>query len=111
MYTADGTDALAAYEIEGHAMCGVPGGDIVCAGVSTLGMAALNTITDVCDLDDFVEYEYAEGYMKVVVDAARMDDRQRMQTQTVLKGMALNLESLARQYPDNVKLTYRRWQK
>ncbi len=96
---------ITGYTMKGHSFQGEPGSDIVCASASTLGLATLNTLTDVCDLEDKIDYEYGEGLIAVSIDYESLSSQERRDVNIVLEGFRLNIESLVDQYPDNISLT------
>ncbi len=96
---------ITGYTLTGHSYQGQPGSDIVCASASTLGLATLNTLTEVCGIEDKIDYEYGEGLIRVTINYDSLTDQERNDAEIVLKGFLLNIESLVRQYPDNISLT------
>lgn len=92
------------YTMSGHALSGEPGHDLVCASASTLGLAALNTLTDVCGLEDKTDYEYGDGYLAVHLDSSTCTDQEKEKAEIVFRGYMINIESLVRQYPENISL-------
>lgn len=100
----DKKDQIYQVLMEGHAYSGDEGHDLVCASASTLGLSALNILTEICDLEDYLDYEYGSGYLKIILDLQAMKANQIHDSQIVLKGFVLNIESLVRQYPENISL-------
>lgn len=98
---------IVGYRLTGHADQGKNGRDIVCAGVSTLSIAALNTLTDVCHLSEFVRYEVKDGFLSVHLSSSKLDAREMRDAQVALRGMELGLIDLAKQYPKAIKITYK----
>lgn len=95
-YTASGM--ISGFVVSGHSGYSESGSDIICAAVSSAVLMAANTLTDV---------------LGIAADAAVNDDGflcLRLQddpaeAQSVLKGLKLHLEGLAREYPKNIKVT------
>ena len=79
-----GINGLCGFEATGHSMSADSGEDIICAFVSSACLMAANTVTEIIGLD---------------CDA---------QSDDVLKGLRLHLTELSKQYPENIKVIYRR---
>lgn len=90
-------DLISGYEISGHSGSADYGEDIICASVSSAAYMAANTVTDVLFIN--AQIDVRDGYMKIVLDEKLSD------AQPVLKGLRLHLESLAGDYPQNIKVT------
>ncbi|MDY3052000.1 MAG: ribosomal-processing cysteine protease Prp [Ndongobacter sp.] len=100
-------DNVIGYRLTGHADQGPNGQDIVCAGVSTLSIAALNTLTDVCRLSEFVHYEVRDGFLSVHLNSSKLSAQEMHDAQIALRGMELAMIDLAKQYPKAIKITYK----
>ena len=85
------------FEISGHSGSADAGEDIICASVSSAVYMAANTVTDVLFIESEIEVD--DGYMKLVVS------EKLSEAQPILKGLRLHLESLAGDYPQNIKVT------
>lgn len=88
-------DSLTGFKITGHSGFAQNGEDIVCAAVSSAAYMAANTITDV--IGDNADIEVKDGYLSLVSDGYG-------ETQTILKGLELHLNSLAQDYPNYIKI-------
>lgn len=108
LVTSHGEGEYISYTLSGHAMYGEYGQDIVCAAVSVLALATLNYITEIFQLDGFVEYEIKDGYMKVELQDLGISKDQREIFHKLVAGLVINMESIASQYPDSLKLEFRR---
>lgn len=105
---AHANQLIVGYELNGHADSDEYGKDIVCASATTLALAAINTITDVCGIKDLDSCEAKSGHIQLRVNYERLTEREKHDSQVVLRGFEINIESLVRQYPENISLSYRR---
>lgn len=87
------------FSLDGHAGCGEEGEDLLCASVSSAAYMTANTITDVMQIHTPVEV--ADGHMRLA-----LPPQEAQRAQTVLKGFALHMASLAEDYPENIKVIY-----
>jgi len=85
------------FEISGHSGSAYAGEDIICASVSSAAYLTANTVTDVLFIKSYVKAE--DGYMKLVLK------EKLSEAQPILEGLKLHLESLAGEYPQNIKVT------
>jgi hypothetical protein len=95
-----GINGLCGFEAQGHSMSADSGEDIVCAFVSSACLMAANTVTEVIGLD--ADAQSDDGYLKLMI----MEDT--APAQGILEGLKLHLTELAKEYPDNIKVIYRR---
>ncbi len=87
----------------GHAMHSEAGTDIVCAGVSSLLYAVLNTLTEGLKLR--VHKRIADGRMVFrIID----EGWKSPSAQAVMKVALFGIRGLEREYPDHVSLEVRR---
>ncbi len=95
-----GINGLCGFEASGHALGGDAGEDVICAFVSSACLMAANTVTDVIGLDSDAQSD--DGYLKLMIleDASSAQD--------VLNGLKLHLTELQKDYPENIKVIYRR---
>ncbi len=94
-YTTD-DDLICGYRISGHSYSGREGEDAICAFVSSAAYMAVNTLTDVVGTQ--ADIEVKDGYMNLKVTS------ELSEAQQILEGLRLHLESLAGDYPDNIKV-------
>ena len=94
-----GVNGLCGFESTGHA-AEAEGESIICAFVSSACLMAANTVTEVLKLDCDAQSE--DGYLKLMIleDATPAQD--------ILNGFKLHMTELAKQYPENIKVIYRR---
>ena len=85
------------FEISGHSGSADKGEDIICASVSSAAYMAANTVTDVLFIKSCVKEH--DGKMKLIIK------EELSEAQPILKGLRLHLESLAGDYPKNIKVT------
>lgn len=97
------------FSIIGHADYKVHGEDIVCAAVSILGYTALNSLIDVCNLDEKeISYKIdAETGFLDVRTLINLEDQRLKNTQVVFKTLAVGIKLLIESYPKYVTLEYR----
>lgn len=95
-----GINGLCGFEAAGHAMGGDSGEDVICAFVSSACLMAVNAVTDVLNLD--CDAEADDGYLRLMIleNAAPAQD--------ILNGLKLHLTQLQKDYPENIKVIYRR---
>lgn len=86
--------------ISGHAYSGEPGFDLVCAGVSTLGYAVLNTLDykGAFKKPDCI-YEIDEGFIDIQVLSYQAD------YQVILETLMIGLMTVEESHNDNLKIT------
>lgn len=96
----NGINGLCGFEITGHADSADYGEDIVCSAVSSTAIMTANTITEVIGLDADARTE--DGYLRFMLleDATRAQD--------IFRGLQLHLTNIEKQYPENIKVIYRR---
>lgn len=90
-------DMLTGFECKGHTNTADSGEDIVCAFISSACYFACNTITEVIGLD--ADARATDGYMRLAIKSSPI------KAQDILNGLVLHLTELAKDYPDNVKVT------
>lgn len=96
----NGINGLCGFEISGHADSADYGEDIICSAVSSAGLMTANTITEVIGLD--ADARTDDGYLRLMLlENAEL-------AQDALKGLRLHLTELSKQYPENIKVIYRR---
>lgn len=95
-----GINGLCGFEAQGHSMSAESGEDIICAFASSACLMTANTITEVLKLDADAEAE--DGYMRLMIleNATKAQD--------ILEGLRLHMTELAKDYPENIKVIYRR---
>lgn len=95
-----GVNGLCGFEASGHALGGDAGEDVICAFVSSACLMAANTVTEVLGLD--ADAQSDDGYLKLMIleNASSAQD--------ILSGLKLHLTELEKDYPENIKVIYRR---
>ncbi len=91
--------SLLGFRVQGHALCGKSGTDIVCAAVSSAAYMAANTLTEILEIQ--AETEVKDGYMEVSIPKSDAD-----KAKTVMSGLELHLSQLSGQYPKNIEIVY-----
>ena len=91
-------DALAGYEMDGHASdTQAEGEDVLCAALSSAAYLVANTITDVLHVD--AEIEVDDGYMMLIAPKKDLE-----KCADIFTGLKLHFESLAEDYGDSIEL-------
>jgi len=87
------------YSVRGHAGLAPAGEDVLCAAVSSAAYMTANTLTDVCRVS--CDVSVSDGEMTVRLSGQNADS-----VQDLLKGFALHMRELSRQYPEKLKVIY-----
>lgn len=95
-----GVNGLCGFEADGHANLSDNGDDLLCAFVSSACLMAANTITDVIGLD--ADAQSQDGYLKLMILENAVG------AQDILNGLKLHMTELQKEYPQNIKVIYRR---
>nr|WP_300002090.1 ribosomal-processing cysteine protease Prp [Tissierella sp.] len=109
---SDSAGNIKQYDIKGHANFAPFGEDIVCAAISVLSQTTLMGLVDVLQLKEkeiFYKIDDA-GYLNVELKTIK-DEEDFKASQILLKTFKLGIESIRENYPDNVKIEYRRCDK
>ena len=86
--------------ITGHADSGEYGKDLVCAGVSTVGIGAMNMLAKKGFLDDHIgTIEVNEGYINIIVK--QVDEI----CQVVLETLETTLDTMAEDYGQFIEIS------
>ncbi|MBQ8574499.1 MAG: ribosomal-processing cysteine protease Prp [Clostridia bacterium] len=93
-FTTD--NKICGYEISGHSGSAEAGQDIICAFVSSAAYMAANTLTEIVKAK--ADIDVSDGFMSVQIQSKLSEAQQ------ILEGLRLHLESLAGDYPDNIKV-------
>lgn len=95
-----GINGLCGFEVNGHAQGSDAGENVLCAFVSSACLMTANTVTEVLKLD--CDAQSDDGYLKLMIleNATAAQD--------ILNGLKLHLTELMKDYPDNIKVIYRR---
>lgn len=97
------------YTVKGHSNFAQYGEDIVCAAVSVLAQTALNSMVEVCGVDENkIDYSIDDeiGYLEMNLPSG-LDEVVLDKTQIVLKVFELGIKSIIESYPKYVTLKYR----
>lgn len=90
-------DLLIGFECKGHTGLADSGEDVVCAFISSACYLTANTVTEIMGLS--AEASATDGYMRLCISSS--PDK----AQDILNGLVLHLTELAKDYPDNIKVT------
>ena len=88
-----------AITIEGHSYYDKKGSDIVCAGVSAVGVGALNALIELNNPKP--HYEVKDGYLFIEFSDSELN-------QIIARVLEIQLKSIEESYGKYVKITYRR---
>lgn len=94
-----GRGGLTGFDMRGHAGAGSFGGDTVCAAVSSAAYMAANTLTDIIGVP--CKVTVGDGSMRLVAPGERVQE-----CSAVLRGLELHIRSLAKQFPENIRVIY-----
>lgn len=83
--------------IEGHAMYGPAGSDIVCAGITSLVESLILSIDSLTP--NTPSYEMDKGYVDMKVGSPTEE------TKLLMSSFFVGAENIAQQFPDNVQVT------
>ncbi len=87
------------FSVRGHAGLAPAGEDVLCAAVSSAAYMTVNTLTDVCKAP--CDVTVSDGEMTVL-----LSEQNARPVQDLLKGFALHMRELSRQYPEKLKVIY-----
>ncbi len=91
---------ICGFKIEGHAGYEEYGKDIICAAVSSAAYMAVNTITDILNVDaDLRVRENGFMYLRIPLDDISV-------CKDILRGFKLHLLLLEENYPNNIRISY-----
>ena len=85
-------------KVTGHANSAEYGRDLVCAGVSTVGIGILNTLDKKGYLTSSIDYEMNEGFMNIEVTDWNKE------IQLILETFEISLMTIEESYPDYIKI-------
>lgn len=89
------------FNISGHADYADYGKDIVCAAVSSAVYMAVNTITDIKQVEANINIDEKSGYMRAV-----FDENQYFKYEDILLGLKKHLLLLEENYSKNLQVSY-----
>lgn len=95
-----GVNGLCGFEASGHALDGDAGENVICAFVSSACLMTANTVTEVLGLD--ADAQSDDGYLKLMIL------ENSSSAQDILNGFKLHMTELEKDYPQNIKVIYRR---
>lgn len=72
------------------------GQDLICAGVSCIVMGGYNALNEITNSE--FDYKMEDGYFKIVTN------RNDLETQTILKTIIIQLETMHRSYAQYIKI-------
>ena len=99
----DSQDRLSSFLATGHAGWDEDGKDVVCAAIATILQSAWRGLTDVAGID--VQGSREKGRLALVWPEGARDDAA---ARAIVATAALSIERIAQQYPENVRVIYKR---
>lgn len=108
-FCASKTDSsrLIGFTMTGHADYGEAQHDLLCATVSGIVTALINTLTEATDFGKNVRVRYAEGDVAVAIEEPLTEEQQKI-SQVLLNGFRLNMQELQKEYPGHINVSDRR---
>lgn len=91
-------DKIQSVKIKGHAGSGEYGNDLVCAGVSSIGVGILNALDEICQ--DTYEADVSSGYISIAVN-----DLSCEKTQLIIRTLYIQLLTMEVSYQEFIKIT------
>ncbi len=92
-------ELFTAVTIEGHSNFDKKGSDIVCAGVSAVGVGSLNALIEITKTKP--HYRMEDGYLYVEFDQSK-------EAQMIALILSIQLKSIEENYKKYIKITYGR---
>ena len=97
---------ITGFESEGHAGYADYGSDIVCAAVSALLISCVNGLESVAGVEAVVRQNEEVGFLKAEL-SGMPDEARRHDAEIVFEVTEKGLQSIAKQYPDFVRVISR----
>ncbi len=96
-------ELISELSITGHANSAEHGRDLVCAAVSSIAIGGLNAIAKATDNNAELQFNYhvSEGNVKV-----KINDLDNLKVQWILETMLIQLETIAQDYQQYIKINY-----
>lgn len=95
--------AYQGFHLRGHADFAPHGADLLCAGVSGMVTALVNTLTDASDLGEALSVRVAPGDVSVQLVGV-LDVTQQVVWKTLITGFILNMKQLQKQHPKHIEV-------
>ena len=90
---------ISGFCLDGHSNYAQSGNDIVCAALSSAAYLVINTITDVMNIPSTADAK--DGHIEIMIEKGYED-----QCREILKGFEIHINTLKKQYPNNIKVIY-----
>ena len=90
---------ITGFELSGHSGYAEQGSDIVCAAVSSAAYMAVNTVTDILNLNADISVD--DGFLRM-----KLTSQDALKAQDVLRGFELHITELSKQYQSNIKVDF-----
>lgn len=89
-------DNITSIEVSGHAASAEAGEDLVCAGVSSISVGALNALDELCTNKCLLEMKEAHIYIEVKTDDETV--------QTILHTLYIQLKTMNMSYKEYIEI-------
>ncbi|ENH97960.1 hypothetical protein J416_02861 [Gracilibacillus halophilus YIM-C55.5] len=89
---------ITAYTVKGHADSGPYGHDLVCAAVSAITFGAANAVSELCEIDLYVDQAGDEGGYLHIAIPSQVDEAILKKAAWLLEGMLVSLQSVESEY-------------
>jgi uncharacterized protein YsxB (DUF464 family) len=90
--------------VEGHALSGRKGEDIVCAGVSALVQSCIASITKIAGFPQNVSQD--GGFISSSVDMDGADPLKMRYLEAIIGTMLVGLQEIRKSYPDKIEIIF-----
>ena len=105
--TLDSHNRVVKVESKGHGEFAEYGKDIVCSAVSVYLINTINTLTDILDVEDSIDYSIDEGFYELEIDYENMKKSKMAFVVLILDSLKLALVSIKENYNKYISVEYR----
>lgn len=95
---------ILSFEMTGHANFAEHGQDLVCAGVTAVVFGAVNAVIVLAGFEPLLDIGEDGGYFYFEFPES-LDPEARQKAQALIEGMIVSLETIERDYKDNLRVT------
>lgn len=106
-FLKDKDNLIREIEVTGHADFDQYGKDIVCSAVTVYLINSLNTLTDILNIEDGLDYLVHEGYFSLDIDYDSLSPGNIHDADLILKSLEMALVSIEENYTEYVNIHYR----
>lgn len=105
--TVDSHKRVVKVESKGHGEYAEYGKDIVCSAVSVYLINTINTLTEILDVEESINYIIDDGFYDLNIDYKNIEESKREFVVLILNSLKLALESLQENYEQYISVNYR----